>query len=361
MRVGFQTVISHLPAEVLNVKDHFSYLEPAVAALPEPAQAKLSATRPDQVRRLKDVSAAEMMALAAGRKALDAAGLTPADVDGLLVAQTGGRQFMPLLGSYLHLNLSLPRDAIVRNIVDDNTSALDASYIAWSFVRSGLCDHVLVITVAAQIGGETSFGVDLTDPLAQNYGDGAAAAVVSSQDLKCEFLSYHFETYAVRPRLGGTLIANLGEVRPPANPDLAVAAGMENKRGAYLLIDDPSFDEIAGRKGFITETLARATGKAGMTLSDIDAVITPHVGHLEAGWKEDLQAAGVRADAFRNLRAKYGNLAVADLLVDLAELGEEGWIAKDSVVALWAPCIGVQLAALILRWVSPSQRKDHGY
>ena len=64
---------------------------------------------------------------------------------------------------------------------------------------------------------------------------------------------------------------------------------------------------------------------------------------------------------YRNLRAKYGNLAVADPLVDLAELGEEGRIAKDSVVALWAPCIGVQLAALILRWVSPSQRKDHGY
>ena len=47
------------------------------------------------------------MALAAGRKALDAAGLTPADIDGLLIAQTGGKQFMPLLGSYVHLNLGL--------------------------------------------------------------------------------------------------------------------------------------------------------------------------------------------------------------------------------------------------------------
>lgn len=352
MRVGFETIVKYIPAEALNVRDHYAYLEPAVARMPQPAQERLRSTIPDEVRRLKDASAAEIMALGAAHKALDGGGLEPSEVDCLLVAQTGGKQFMPLLGSYLHLNLGLKADAIVRNIVDDNASTLDASYVAWNFVRSGLCKRVLLVAVAAQISGQVGFGVDLTDPFAQNYGDGAAAAIVSSQNLRCEFLSYHFETYAVRPRTGGTLIANFGAVRPLANPDLAPKAGIENKSGAYLVLEDPSFDEIAGRKEFISESLARAMKKAGLTLSDVGMVIAPHIGHLEAGWVKDLTTAGLKTGTFANLRSKYGNMAVADLLVDLAEFAEENRIARESIAALWVPCIGVQLAVLVLRWLA---------
>ncbi len=352
MKVGFETVVKYVPAEVLHVKDHYAYLEPAIAKLPKAAQEKLRLTAPDEVRRIKDTSAAEIMALGAGRKALDSSGLTPSDIDCLLVAQTGGKQFMPLLGSYVHLNMGLKSDTIVRNIVDDNASVPDASYVAWNFVRSGLCKRVLLIAVAAQIGGQVGFGVDLTDPLARNFGDGAAAAIISSQDLNCEFLSYHFETYAVRPRTGGTLIANIGAVRPLMNPDLAAKAGVENKNGAYLVLEDPSFNEIAGRSGFITDSLERALNKADLSLPDLDTVIAPHIGDLESTWIADLVKAGLRADTYKNLRLKYGNTAVADALIDVAEFGETGRLGKDSILALWVPCVGVQLAALVLRWLA---------
>lgn len=198
---------------------------------------------------------------------------------------------------------------------------------------------------------QTGFGVDLTDPLAQNYGDGAAAAVISSQNLEWEFRSYHFETYAVSPRPGGTLIANIGEVRPLANPDLAARAGIENKAGAYLVLDDPLFDEVAGQTGLITDSLARAVKKAGLDLQDLQLVVTRHVGHLEPRWKQDLRTAGLLPEVCQNFRNRYGDTGVADLLIDLAEFDDEGSIAKGSVVALWAPCVGVQLAALILRRV----------
>jgi 3-oxoacyl-[acyl-carrier-protein] synthase III len=352
MKVGFETVVEYVPAEVLHVKDHYAYLDAAIARLPKAAQEKLRSTAPDEVRRLKDASAAEIMALGAGQKALDRSGLTPSDIDCLLVTQTGGKQFMPLLGTYIHLNMGLKLDTIVRNIVDDNASILDASYVGWNFVRSGLCRRVLVIAVAAQIGGQVRFGVDLTDPLAQNFGDGAAAAIISSQNLTCEFLSYHFETYAVRPRTGGTLIANIGAVRPLMNPDLAAKAGVENKNGAYLVLEDPLFDEIAGRSSFITDSLERALKKASLELKDLDTVIAPHIGDLESTWIKDLVRAGLRAETYKNLRVKYGNTAVADVLIDLAEFGETGRLGKDSIIALWVPCVGVQLAALVLRWLA---------
>ena len=351
MKIGFESIVHYMPAEILDVKERYAYLEPAIRELPAATQERLRAAAPRQVRRLKDPSAAEMMALGAAQKALVAASLTPADIDALFVAQTGGKQFMPLLGSYLHLNLGLAKEAIVRNVVDDNTSALDACFVGWNFVRSSLCRRVLVVAVAAQIGGETGFGVDLTDPLAMNYGDGAAAAIVSSQNLRCELLSYHFETYAVKSRPGGTLNGNFRPVRRQANPDLAVEAGVENKPGAYLVLDDPLFDQVAGRQGFMAESLERAARKAGLEPRDLQLVIASHVGHLEPGWMDDLRAAGLPVDVYQNFRDNYGNTAVADQLIDLAEFEQRGLPAKDSVVALWAVCPGVQLASLVLRWL----------
>jgi 3-oxoacyl-[acyl-carrier-protein] synthase III len=88
-------VVKYVPAETLDVKDHYAYLEPAIAKLPRPAQERLRMAAPDQVRRLKDVSAAEIMALGAAQKALDSSGLAASDIDALLITQTGGKQFMP--------------------------------------------------------------------------------------------------------------------------------------------------------------------------------------------------------------------------------------------------------------------------
>lgn len=350
MKIGFETVVNYLPDEVLDVKSDFAYLNPSIAKLPEAVLKKVNAAAPEQVRRLKDVSAAEMMSVAVAKKALDKSGLKALDIDCLLITQTGGKQFMPLLASYVHRNVGFRSDIMAMNIVDDAASILDAANVAWNFVQCGLCSRVLIIAVAAQISGEVRFGVDLTDPMARNYGDGAAAGIVSAQNLKCEFLSYHFETYAVSPRPGGTMIALLGPVRPLVNPELAMAAGIEDKSGAYEVLYDPLFDEVVSRKGFVSESLQRAAKKAGKTVQDIELLITSHIGDMESAWIEDIVTAGMRRDTFRNLRYKYGNTGCADTLIDLAEFLEEGRLTHDSVLALWMPSAGVQLATLILRW-----------
>lgn len=354
MKVGFEVVVHSMPAETLNVREHFAYLEPAVAALCKADRDRLRRTSPRQVRRLKDVSAAEIMALEAGQKALGRAGLVSADVDGLLVAQTGGKQCMPLLASYVHLNLGLGQSVVARNIEDGNVSILNACYMASSMLQSGWCRRVLVVAVASQIGGETAFGVDLTEPLAQNFGDGSAAAIVSSGNLEWEFLAHHVEIHPVRSRPVDTIAGvtgRWGAVRSLANPDLAIRAGMQHERGAYLVLEDAFLEGIAGQKGYITESLRRALSRAGLDLVDLDIVIVPHMGQLEARWREDLRKAGVKWDALVNVREKYGNLAVAEPLVNLAELAKNGRITPGSVVALWIPCPGVRLAVLVLRYV----------
>ncbi len=351
MKVGFEAVHGYAPGEVLKVREHYSYLRPVMDGLSPARRASILDNAPMEVRRLKDVSAAEIMSLVVANGILARAGLQAEDIDGLLVAQTGGKQFMPLIASYIHANLGLDREIPVRNIVDDDVSLVDAAKIAWSYVSSGQCGRVLIIVVAAQIGGQTSFGVDLTDPLAQMFGDGAAAAVVSSQNLLCEFLGYHSETYAVKPRPGGTLNGNIAPVRALANPQLASEAGIDDAYGAYLVLEDPLFDAVVGRQGFMADSLGRAAKKADIRLDRISTVIAPHIGALEDVWRKDLAEAGLHREVFRNSRQKYGDTAVADVLLSLADLSGAGQIDAGATIALWAACPGVQQATLMLRWL----------
>ena len=59
MKIGFESIVHYMPAEILDVKERYAYLEPAIRELPAATQEKLRAEAPRQVRRLKDPSAAE--------------------------------------------------------------------------------------------------------------------------------------------------------------------------------------------------------------------------------------------------------------------------------------------------------------
>lgn len=350
MKIGIESIVSYLPGETLKVKEYYAYLAPELAKLPEGERRLLLDTAPETVHRLKDPSALEHMALSAAQKALDDAGLQASDIDGLLVTQTGGKQFMPLLASYLQLNLGLCREIIARNIDDNNVSVPSMLNLARVYIGSGLCRRVLIVAASAQIGGKYGFGADLTEPWSMHLGDGAGAAIVSAENLKCELLGFHFETYAVTPRTTGTLNGDYGPVRPPNNRDLCFDAEMNDTYGAYLKSYDPALRQVAGSTSFLTDTLGRAAAKAGLRLQDIDHIVTAHIGDLLDTWKRDAAEAGITADAVKNSYMTVGNTACADLLIDAASLLKAGDFHSGDILALWVPCTGVQVAAVLLKW-----------
>lgn len=334
VRVGFETIVRHIPEEVL-AKERFDYLKPALARLPETLREKFSVV-PDEVRKYRgeDGDRAELMAVATAKEALAAAGLAPADIDHVI----GG-------AVSLHKQLGFALDTPMLNIANCCASFVDSCQIAWNLVESGACGRVLVVASAALAGGVNGGTTDLTDPIAPIFGDGAAAAIVSAQNLKCEFLSYYGET-------DGTCYRSArGEVRPPANPDLADAAGIGPGPGPYFCMDDISYIEVAAKKGYLRSSLEKALAKAGLTLSALDTVICHHLGDCEASWVQDLVDAGLSADTFRNLRLKTGNTGHTDLPTDLVQFVEDGVITQGSIVALWVPGSGISLGCLVLRWL----------
>ncbi len=351
MKIGLQSVASYLPGETLNVGEYYKYLKPEVDKLAEEERSSLLDTAPAAVHRLKDPSALEHIALCSAQKALDAAGLQAGSVAGLLVTQTGGKQFMPLLATYLQLNLGLRKDIIARNVSDNNVSIHNILNLSRVYVKSGLCKKVLIVAAAAQIGGKYGFGADLTEPWSMHLGDGGAAALVSSEDLKCEMLGYHIETYAVTPRTTGTLNGDYGAVRRPNNRALCFDAEMNDTYGAFLNAYDPKLREIAGGKSFLSDTLGRAARKAGLRLEDIDHIVTAHIGDLLGVWCQDLIDAGLNPKTLKTQQQTVGNTACADTLIDLAGFNDAGMFSKGDVIALITPCTGVQVAVNILKWL----------
>ena len=356
MKICITNPVSYLPGETLDVKKYYAYLQPEVEKLPAEERAVLTDLAPETVHRLKDPSALEIMALMAGQRALDCSGTAPTDIDGLIAAQKGGKQFMPLMASYLQLNLGLDTGIIARNVNDDDVSLLSGINLARAYVQSGLCEKVLVIGAAALIGGKYGFGADLTEPWCTHLGDGAAACIVKACEDECccagdcfEILGFHFETEAVTCRLTGTLNGDYGPVRQPRARDLCFAAEMDDDFGAFMQCRDEKLIATAGREDFITDCLEAAAGKAGMELADLDCIIPAHFAELDAVWEKELYAAGAKPGSINCLQKSLGHMGSVDTLVDLAEFAKGGAFGEGDKIALVTPCTGVQTAVVILK------------
>ena len=348
--IGINTVTDYLPGEILDVKSYYSYLEPEIKKLPENERALITDLAPVTVHRLKDPSALEIMGLMAGQRALDTSGTEPSEIDGLMTVQSGGKQFMPLIASYLQLNLGLRTGIIARNVNDGDISFLSAVNLARQYIKSGLCKKILVIGSAALIGGKYGFGADLTEPWCMHLGDGSAACIVSEKDVPdYEILGFHFETEANSCRVTGTLNGDYGPIREPRNRDLCFAAEMDDKAGAFMISHDEMFIKTAGRKGFITELLTAASKNAGIDIADLDHIIPVHNAELIDIWGRELTEAGVKDGTFCHLQSTIGHVGGEDTIIDLVRFEREGRFKKGDVIALAVSCPGVQSAVLIIR------------
>ncbi len=334
MKVGFEVIVRHTPKLVLT-KEHFKYLQTALEKLPPEKRAAFSIV-PDEVRSYtgREGGRALNMAVEVAQEALTQSGLIGTHIDLVLGAEVS-----------IHKELGLRVDTPMLNVADCCASFVNLLQIAWMLVESGEAKRVLVVASAALAGGEPWSTTDMTDPIAPNFGDGAAAVIVSSQNLKCEFLAYDTAVD------GRGYHSACGDISPLRNPDLAEVAGAPCPVGPFFRMDDISYIKVATEPGYLASSLIRMCEKAGIQTSEIDALICHHLGDCEAAWKSDLIACGSREDVFKNLRLKYGNTGHTDIPLDLLYFVEQGIVKKDSVVVLWVPGSGVSLGGLMLRWL----------
>lgn len=338
MKVGYETIVSYWPETVLKRSD-FAYLDKVIQE--EQREMFQVPNAPEEVRRINDKDGAEILGERVARKALDTAGLKPSDIDCIIAENEGGKYIIPGVGCAVHQRLDFPQYMPVFDIRQGGASFVDASHLAWCLLLSGQYKRILVVTVAASSVG----GLDKTSPLSMTISDGAAAAIVSSQNLKCEFLSYSTRTDSFI--YDQCFVA----LRPAEHPELLNEG--ESEMGIYLAIT-PEFFEYQQRvaKNYVRDLVEKAVDKANLALSDLNVILAHQASMLlMEGWMEGMEEVGVDRGKWKETFSKYGGALNADFPANLAELWEEGGLKKGSVVALFGPGGGGHTSSLILRWL----------
>lgn len=335
MKVGFETVVAYFPETVMTRSD-FSYLAPVI-----PEELRVAFRGPDEVRRLKDKDAVEILGEGVTREALDRAGLRTSDIDYIIAQNMGGKHSLPMVGTYIHHKLGFPEDTPVLNIQE---SFIDACHVAWNLILAGEFKRVLSVAVAAVDTG--GWGLDPTDPISKNFGDGAGAVIVSSQNLKCELLSYANRTLG---EMYGHLFFDL---RPPLHPELQQEGGQKTI-GNYLSATPEFFQwQMEHGEGMARDSVKKALAKANLILSDLDMIIDHQADDiLHERWIKGLVEAGVSRDKWKQNWNKYGDLGPANVPAILSELWQQGQISKGSILALFEPGLGGVLPCIITRWL----------
>ena len=128
------------------------------------------------------------MATAAARKALEAAGLAPTDIDLIIVATVSPDMQLPATAMFVQRNLRTRPDCPGFDLAAACAGFIYGLSVADAYVKSGMANHVLVIGVEL-----LSRIVDWTDRnTCVLFGDGAGAVVVGpSEDPERGIISTH--------------------------------------------------------------------------------------------------------------------------------------------------------------------------
>jgi 3-oxoacyl-[acyl-carrier-protein] synthase-3 len=271
------------------------------------------------------------LALAAGRQALESAGVSPEQIDMIVVATTTGDMPFPSTAVWTQRKLGVTCPAF-----DVQAACAGFSYglsTATAFVTSGMADTVLLIG-AEVFSRFLNFADRGTSIL---FGDGAGATVIQAVD---------------QPGIIGTTLGADGT----AAEILWIPGGGSREPASHETVDAARHDIAMpnGREVFkraVTEMAAACRElleKSGFTPEDVDLLI-PHQANarIMAAVAERLHVPADRAviDV-----AEVGNTSAASIPIALDRAWRAGRIHEGDLVLFTSFGAGLTWGASLVRW-----------
>ncbi|MCX5800391.1 MAG: ketoacyl-ACP synthase III [Candidatus Eisenbacteria bacterium] len=272
------------------------------------------------------------LAAEASRRAMAEAGISPADIELVIVATVTPDRMFPSASCSLQEKLGASKAAAF------DLSAACSGFIYGLAVAKGLIG-TSIADVILVVGVETlSKLVDWTDRnTCVLFGDGAGAAVVVPGEPDRGILT---TSMGCDGRLGCLLELPAGGSLNPTTEET-----VRNRLHFIKMKGNEVFKSAVRAMGSVAED---ALAKAGVKAEDLDLLI-PHQANLRI-IKATAKRLGVPMEkVFVNVH-KYGNTSSASIPMALDEARKEGRVKEGDLVELVAFGAGFTWGAAIIRW-----------
>ena len=281
--------------------------------------------------------AASDLAFPAAKMSIENAGITPEEIDLVVVATISADYFFPGVSSQLQDMLGL------RNVGCFDIRAACSGFVyalstADQFIRSGMYNTALVIGAEAQSKfiNKTTEGRDIS----VLFGDGAGAVILQRSQDETGILSTHLHCE-------GKDMKNLWMEGPGSS-----GSNQINK----LTIEQAQTYEpyMNGREVFknaivrFPEVIQEALDKNNLSIEDVSLII-PHQANLRI-IQSVAKRMGVEQNKFYANIQRYGNTTAASIPIALCEAVDEGKIKAGDNIILAAFGAGYTWASAAIRW-----------
>ena len=269
----------------------------------------------------------------AAQRALKKAGLTPDDVDVLIVTTATPDRLLPATACEIQAAIGASRGCYAYDLQAACTGFLYALSAAEGHIAAGQAETVLL--VATEKMSVITNWEDRSSCIL--FGDGAGAVVVQPSRNGEGMLSSH---HSSNGDLAPLLIRRAGGGALPLTPErLHNQEHMMEMSGPEIFKAAVKSMAGAGRK---------VMKDAGVTADDID-ILVPHQANIRIIESTARYARIPMERVFVNLQ-HYGNISSATIPVGLDEAIEQGRIGPGSVVLMTAFGAGLTWGATLVRW-----------
>ncbi len=264
-----------------------------------------------------DVAASDL-GYEASVNALKAAGLTPADIDLIVVATITPDTCCPSAANWLQARLNAPQ-SVTFDITAACSGFIFALNVAEQYLKNGTCQRVLV--VASEVMTRTLNWKDRSTCIL--WGDGAGAAVVALGDVGPEILSTHIHTDGSAGQ--DLLLPGGGSKTTPISHESV-------DKGLHLLnmIEANMSFRVAVR--YFMDSIEESAAHNRVRIEDI-AWFIPHQANIRM-FQYISKSLKIPFEKFYLTVHKYGNISSASCAIALDEAVRDASIQAGDLVCL---------------------------
>ncbi|MCK4421067.1 ketoacyl-ACP synthase III [candidate division WOR-3 bacterium] len=279
-----------------------------------------------------DEATSDMVAKAA-KKAIESAGITPKDIDLIMVATVTPDNAFPATACWVQKHLGIDAEIPAFDIGAACSGYLYGLIVSAGMIEAGLANRILLCGAEA-LTKITNWDDRSTCIL---FGDGAGCTVVEKSDGDSAILSHY---WGADGRLGDLLIQPAGGSRMPASHKTVD----ENLHTVTMAGNDVYRYAVSKMK----ESAVEALKKANLTGADVDLYI-PHQANVRI-IEATIKRAGIPMEKTCVTIDHIANISAATVPISLDEAVREGRLNRNDILLLTVFGGGFTWGGIVLKW-----------